>query len=63
MSTLESTLGDFLTHHQPHTLLMMKADNVGLEGNGLLHAVMNSGHRKRGSIMRLTPGEPKRYPT
>ena len=48
---------------QYSTLLIDEADNADLGRNGLLRAVLNSGHRKGGSITRLIRGEPKRYST
>lgn len=45
------------------TLLVDEADNLGLGTNGILRAVLNSGHRKGGSIRRVIRGEPKRFST
>ena len=41
------------------TLLVDEADNLGLNVNGILRAVLNSGHRKGGSIRRVIKGAPK----
>jgi hypothetical protein len=45
------------------TLLVDEADNLGLNVNGILRAVLNSGHRKGGSIRRVIKGEPKKFTT
>jgi hypothetical protein len=45
------------------TLLVDEADNLGLNTNGILRAVLNSGHRKGGSIRRVIKGEPKKFST
>jgi hypothetical protein len=45
-------------HHA--TLLVDEADNLGLNVNGILRAVLNSGHRKGGSIRRVVKGAPKK---
>jgi hypothetical protein len=45
------------------TLLIDEADNLGLNVNGILRAVFNSGHRKGGSIGRVIKGEPKKFST
>jgi hypothetical protein len=43
--------------------LIDEADNLALATNGVLRAVLNSGHRKGGNIMRVIKGEPKRFST
>ena len=45
------------------TLLIDEADNLGLNMNGILRAVLNSGHRKGGSIRRVIKGAPKKFST
>ena len=45
------------------TLLIDEADNLGLHTNGILRAVLNSGHRKGGSIRRVIKGAPKKFST
>jgi hypothetical protein len=45
------------------TLLVDEADNLGLDVNGILRAVLNSGHRKGGSIRRVIKGAPKKFST
>ena len=45
------------------TLLVDEADNLGLDVNGILRAVFNSGHRKGGNIRRVIRGEPKKFTT
>jgi hypothetical protein len=45
------------------TLLVDEADNLGLNVNGILRAVLNSGHRKGGSIRRVIKGAPKKFST
>lgn len=45
------------------TLLVDEADNLGLSVNGILRAVLNSGHRKGGSIRRVIKGAPKKFST
>jgi hypothetical protein len=52
-----------LIDQQPRTLLIDEIDNAGLDRNGLLRKVLNSGHRKGGSIGRLIDGETKRFST
>jgi hypothetical protein len=44
-------------------LIIDEADNLELARNGALRAVLNSGHRKGGNIMRVIRGEPKRFAT
>jgi hypothetical protein len=44
-------------------LLIDGADNLELARNGALRAVLNSGHRKGGNIMRVIRGEPMRFAT
>jgi hypothetical protein len=44
-------------------LLIDEADNLELARNGALRAVLNSGHRKGGNIMRVIRGDPKRFST
>ena len=45
------------------TLLVDEADNLGLRENGILRAIMNSGHRKGGNIRRVIRGAPKKFST
>jgi hypothetical protein len=45
------------------TLLVDEADNQGLRENGILRAVLNSGHRKGGNIRRVIKGAPKKFNT
>lgn len=45
------------------TLLIDEADNLGLRENGILRAVLNSGHLKGGNIRRLIMGAPKKFNT
>ena len=45
------------------TLLVDEADNLGLRENGILRAVLNSGHRKGGNIRRVIKGAPKAFNT
>ena len=45
------------------TLLLDEADNLGLGRDGILRAVINSGHRRGGSRTLLHKGEPKRFAT
>ena len=45
------------------TLLLDEADNLGLGQNGILRAVLNSGHRKGGSQTRVIKNEAKTYST
>ena len=45
------------------TLLVDEADNLGLNVNGILRAVLNSGHRTGGSIRRVIKGAPKKFST
>jgi hypothetical protein len=44
-------------------LLIDEADNLAPATNGALRAVLNSGHRKGGNIMRVVKGDPKRFST
>ena len=45
------------------TMLVDEADNLGLNVNGILRAILNSGHRKGGSIRRVIKGAPKKFST
>jgi Protein of unknown function (DUF3631) len=45
------------------TLLIDEADNLGLDRNGILRAVLNSGHRKGGSLTRVIKDRPRRFST
>ena len=45
------------------TLLVDEADNLGLRENGILRGVLNSGHRKGGSVRRVIKGAPKKFNT
>jgi hypothetical protein len=45
------------------TLLIDEADNLELSAKGALRAVLNSGHRKGGSIMRLMGRRRRRFST
>jgi Protein of unknown function (DUF3631) len=45
------------------TLLVDEADNLGLRENGILRAVLNSGHRKDGNIRRIIRGTAKAFST
>ncbi len=45
------------------TLLMDEADNLGLDVNGTLRAVFNSGHREGGGIRRVIKNMVKNFPT
>ena len=48
---------------QGGTLLVDEADNLGLNVNGILRSVLNSGHRKGGNIRRVIKGAPKKFTT
>jgi hypothetical protein len=43
------------------TLLVDEADNLGLNVNGILRAVLNSGDHKGGNIRRVIKGAPKKF--
>ena len=43
------------------TVLVDEADNMGLRENGILRAVLNSGHDKGGNIRRIIKGAPKKF--
>jgi hypothetical protein len=45
------------------TVLLDEADNLGLDRNGILRSVLNSGHRRGGSLTRVEKGAPKRFRT
>jgi hypothetical protein len=45
------------------TLLLDEADNLGLDRNGILRSVLNSGHRRGGSITRVIKDAPKKFAT
>jgi hypothetical protein len=45
------------------TLLIDEADNQGLNINGTLRSVLNSGHRQGGGIGRVVRGAPKKFST
>jgi Protein of unknown function (DUF3631) len=45
------------------TLLIDEVDNLDLARNGPLRAVLNSGHRKGGSITRVIEGAPRQFST
>lgn len=45
------------------TLLIDEADNLGLRGATPLSAVLNSGHRRGGSVMRYIDGEARKFST
>jgi hypothetical protein len=45
------------------TLLVDEADNLGLNVDGILRSVLNSGHRKGGNIRRVIKGAPKTFST
>jgi hypothetical protein len=45
------------------TMLVDEADNLGLQENGILRAVLNSGHRVGGNIRRLYQGSPRQFST
>jgi hypothetical protein len=45
------------------TVLVDEADNQGLRENGILRAVLNSGHRKGGNIRRIIKGALKKFNT
>jgi len=44
-------------------LLIDEADNLELSTKAVLRAVLNSGHRKGGSVMRFVNGQPRRFAT
>jgi Protein of unknown function (DUF3631) len=48
-------------HH--YQMLVDEADNLGLGLNGVLRAVINSGHRRGGGTTRLIKGQPRRFST
>ena len=45
-------------HRTPGTLLVDEADNLGLNVNGILRAIFNSGHRQGGNVRRYMGGAP-----
>jgi hypothetical protein len=45
------------------TLLCDETDNYDLANNGSFRAVLNSGHRRGGSVIRVIDGAPRRYST
>jgi hypothetical protein len=45
------------------TLLCDEADNYDLPSNRIFRYVLNSGHRRGGSVMRVIDGTPRRYST
>lgn len=45
------------------TLLVDEADNLGLNVNGTLRSVFNSGHRQGGTVRRFMGGAPRAYKT
>jgi len=45
------------------TFLLDEMDNAELLHNGTLRSVLNSGHRRGGTIRRFIGGRPKRFPT
>lgn len=45
------------------TLLVDEADNLGLNVNGTLRSIFNSGHRKEGNVRRFMGGVPRAYYT
>ena len=45
------------------TLLIDEADNMGLDRDGILRAVINSGHRRGGSHMRVINNEVREFLT
>jgi uncharacterized protein DUF3631 len=45
------------------TLLIDEADNLGLAFNGLLRAVLNSGHRRGGKVTRYHGGQTRSFST
>ena len=45
------------------TLLLDEADNLGLDHNGILRSVLNSGHRRGGSLTRVIKDTPKKFST
>ena len=45
------------------TLLIDEADNLGLRGATPLSAVLNSGHRRGGGVMRYIDGEARKFST
>ena len=50
-------------HSERRTLLIDEADNLELSTKAVLRAVLNSGHRKGGSVMRFVNGQPRRFAT
>jgi hypothetical protein len=52
-----------IDQHHGGTLLVDEADNLGLRENGIMRAIMNSGHRKGGNIRRVIKGAPKAFST
>jgi hypothetical protein len=52
-----------LVDREHPTLLLDEADNLGLEANGILRSVINSGHRRGGSLTRVVKDTPRRFST
>jgi len=52
-----------LVDAERRTLLVDEADNLGLGSIGPLRAVLNSGHRKGGSITRVVGDRPRQFST
>jgi Protein of unknown function (DUF3631) len=52
-----------IDHFHGGTLLMDEADNLGLDVNGTLRAVFNSGHRAGGGFRRAIKNEVKHFST
>jgi Protein of unknown function (DUF3631) len=52
-----------LVHKERRTLLVDEADNLELSAKAVLRAVLNSGHRKGGSVVRFVGGQPRRFST
>jgi hypothetical protein len=52
-----------LVGQEPRTFLIDEGDNLGLALNGPLRAVLNSGHRRGGSVTRVIDGGVRSYST
>jgi hypothetical protein len=52
-----------LVDREHPTLLLDEAHNLGLDANGILRSVLNSGHRRGGSLTRVIRDLPKRFST
>lgn len=52
-----------LIDNEHPTLLIDEADNLGFDRNGILRAVLNSGHRKGDSLTRVIKDRPRRFST